>query len=332
MARALSRRRFISITASAVGLALLPAGAGAREGVETVTWAGQALGAAASMTVHHTDKAEAERLVRQALAELSRLELIFSLYRSDTALSELNRTGVLAAPPRELVDILGAARVIWERTGGAFDPSVQPLWSLLARHFGGTDPDPSGPSEERLREALDLVGYGEVLVSEDRIALARRGMALTLNGIAQGFVTDRIVGVLRRGGVANSLVDMGEIRALGSRPDGSPWRVGVGFDRQAAGPQRVLEIADKAVATSSPDGYRFADGRRFNHLIDPRSGLGASRYRSITVVAPDATTADAFSTGFSLLPPEDIRKIAAAWPGLQVQLRENSDTRSLLEF
>jgi thiamine biosynthesis lipoprotein len=206
------------------------------------------------------------------------------------------------------------------------------LWSLLARHFGGADPNPAGPSERRLREALDLVGYGDVLVSEDRIVLGRRGMALTLNGIAQGFMTDSIVDVLRRGGVANSLVNMGEIRGLGSQPDGNPWRVGVGFDRGGQALQRVLEIADKAVATSSPDGYRFADGGRFNHLVDPRSGLGASLYRTVAVVAPDATTADAFSTGFSLLPPEEIRKIAAAWPGLRVQLQEGLDIGSLLEF
>ncbi|MFY0736401.1 FAD:protein FMN transferase [Aurantimonas sp. NFXS3] len=332
MVRPLSRRRFISITASAVGLGLLPLGASAKLGVETVTWEGEALGASASMTVHHTDKVAAELLVRQAHAELSRLERIFSLYRDDTALSELNRTGVLAAPPRELVEILGKARMIWEQTGGAFDPSIQPLWSLLARHFGGADPDPSGPSEERLRKALDLVDYGDVLVSGDRIALGRRGMALTLNGIAQGFIADSIVGVLRRGGVANSLVNMGEIRALGSRPDGNPWRVGVGFDGHGAAHQHVLEIADRAVATSSPDGYRFADGGRFNHILDPRSGLGASLYCIISVIAPDAMTADAFSTGFSLLPPERIQKIAAARPGLQVKLQENSDAGSVLEF
>jgi thiamine biosynthesis lipoprotein len=332
MTRPLNRRRFLSITASAAGLALLPRGAAAREGVETVTWRGRTLGASASLTLHHTDRAAAEMLVRQAIAEVSRLERIFSLYRDDTALSELNRTSVLAAPPRELVDLLANARVVWEETDGAFDPTVQPLWNLLARHFGGAHPDPSGPSEARLQEALRLVGFGDVLVDENRIALGRRGMALTLNGVAQGFITDRVVDVLRQGGVTSSLVDMGEIRALGSRPDGNPWKVGVEFARHGAELASVLEIADKAVATSSPDGYRFADGGRFNHILDPRSGLGASRYRTIAVVAPDAMTADAFSTGFSLLPPEKIQKIVAARPGLQVQLQENSDTRLVREF
>jgi thiamine biosynthesis lipoprotein len=157
MTRPLNRRRFLSITASAAGLALLPRGAAAREGVETVTWRGRTLGASASLTLHHTDRAAAEMLVRQAIAEVSRLERIFSLYRDDTALSELNRTSVLAAPPRELVDLLANARVVWEETDGAFDPTVQPLWNLLARHFGGAHPDPSGPSEARLQEALRLV-------------------------------------------------------------------------------------------------------------------------------------------------------------------------------
>jgi FAD:protein FMN transferase len=143
-------------------------------------------------------------------------------------------------------------------------------------------------------------------VSRDRIALALRGMALTLNGIAQGYITDRIVALLRAGGVEHSMVDMGESRALGSHPDGRAWEVGLADPDE---PRRITEtipIIDLAVATSGGYRFRFDAQGRFNHLFDPKTGQSADRYRSVTVVMPTATAADALSTAFSLLPLEDI--------------------------
>lgn len=332
MAHTLNRRRFISITASAAGFGLFPSGIEAKEDLQTVSWNGQALGASASIVIHHQDRVTAGLLVEQAIVEVARLERVFSLYRHDSALSQLNRIGALATPPPELVALLESSRVVWELSGGAFDPTVQPLWTLLASHFRGADPHPTGPWKTRLREALDLVGFGNVLFNEDRIAFAQRGMALTLNGIAQGFITDRVVEMLRQGGITKSLVDMGEIRAIGPRPDGGPWKVGVERAPGEAGLFSVFEIEDKAVATSSPDGFRFDDASRFNHLIDPRSGLGASLYRGVAVIAPDATTADAFSTAFSLLQPDAVQRIVAGQPGLQARLWENSDSARLVAF
>ena len=333
MAHKLSRRRFISITASVAGFGLFPTAIEAKEGLQTVNWDGQALGASASIVIHHHDRAAAGLLVEQAVVEVARLERIFSLYQHDSALSELNRIGALAAPPPELVALLDSSRAIWDLSGGAFDPTVQPLWTLLASHFGNAGRDPDGPSEARLHDALSLVGFENVLFSEDRIAFTRRGMALTLNGIAQGFITDRVVELLRQGGVTRSLVDMGEVRALGKRADGLPWRVGVENARGGGDPLAILDIEkDRAVATSSAEGFRFDDTSRFNHLIDPRSGRCAHLYRSVAVVAPSATTADAFSTAFSLLQPDAVERIVAGQPGLQARLWENSASARPLEF
>src|SRR5690606_35645408 len=98
---------------------------------EPVTWRGWALGAEASLTIHHPDRAVAERLVRRVVAEVERLEQIFSLYRPDSTLSQLNRAGALAAPPSDLVAVLEASGRVWKASSGAFDPTVQPLWKLL---------------------------------------------------------------------------------------------------------------------------------------------------------------------------------------------------------
>ena len=306
MALGITRRRFIGISAAAGGLSLLVLGRGVTAQAPAVTWRGIALGAVASLQIHHPNRAAAERLVRSSLAELRRLEGVFSLYREDSVLVALNRRGAIEAPPAELVELLGEAKRYSALSRGAFDPSVQPLWTLYTDHFSKPDADPNGPPAAAVNEALALVGCGNILVSRDRIALAHRGMALTLNGIAQGYIADRIVALLRVGGIEHSMVDMGESRAIGTRPDGRPWEVGLSDPDQPDHIASTIPIVDQAVATSGGYGFRFDARGRFNHLFDPKTGQSADRYASVTVVMPTATTADAMSTAFSLLPWEDI--------------------------
>ena len=302
----LSRRRFIGVTAAAAGLGFVPFGSAAGAEAHLVTWRGQVMGAVATLQVHHHDRAAAERLVERSLAEVRRLEAVFSLYRDDSALVTLNRQGILIAPPSDLVALLGECHRCWELTGGAFDPTVQSLWVLYRDHFSQPDTDLQGPPPPMVRDALERVGFGRVAFDRNRIVLPRHGMGLTLNGIAQGYVTDRVVDILRKGGIASSLVDMGEPRALGARPSGEPWRVGIADPDRPGEVGETVEAAGRAVATSGGYGFRFDPAGRFNHLLDPRSGASAHLYRSVTVLLPTATAADALSTAFSLLPPEDI--------------------------
>ena len=127
----LSRRRFIGITAAAAGLSLVPFGRAARAEAHLVTWRGQAMGAVATLQVHHHDRAAADAWSKRSLAEVRRLEAVFSLYREDSALVALNRQGILVAPPADLVAVLAECRRCWELTGGAFDPTVQALVDSL---------------------------------------------------------------------------------------------------------------------------------------------------------------------------------------------------------
>ncbi|WP_445500692.1 FAD:protein FMN transferase [Microvirga sp. G4-2] len=325
-----SRRRFIGITAAAASLGLVPLGRAARAEAHLVTWHGQAMGAVATLQVHHHDQAAAERLVERSLAEVRRLEQVLSLYRDDSALSTLNRQGFLVAPPAALVELLSECRRCWELTGGAFDPTVQALWVLYRDHFSRPGADPAGPSGPALREALERVGFDDVAFDANRIVLPRRGMGLTLNGIAQGYMTDRVVDILRAGGIASSLVDMGEPRALGTRPSGEPWRVGISDPDDPERISETLEAVDQAVATSGAYGFRFDPAGRFNHLLDPRTGASPHLHRSVTVVLPTATAADALSTAFSLLPPEEIRHTLQRLGKGQVHLVSASGEASLL--
>jgi thiamine biosynthesis lipoprotein len=304
----ISRRRFVRISAAAAGLSLLPSERPARGDTAPVTWRGTMLGAIATMEIHHESRSEAEQLISVACAEARRLERLFSLYVEDSALVELNRTGILVDPAAEMVDLLSISQRYAELTGGLFDPTVQPLWTLYADHFAQDNPDPAGPSPAAIQAALAHVGCSRLSVDRDRIVIPR-GMAVTLNGIAQGYVTDKMVDLLRSHGVTHSLVDMGETRAIGSRPDGRPWEIGVADPDIVGRTATTLPIVDRAVATSGAYGFQFDPQGRFNHLFDPRTGGCADRYRSVTTVSRNATTADVLTKPFSLMPEERIRSL-----------------------
>ena len=317
MASIVTRRRAIAIFAAAAGLPLIRP---ARAATHAVTWKGQALGAPATLILHHEDRDKAQLLINRVVTEVSRLEEVFSLYRSTSAISELNRVGGLAAPSGDLVALLEACHHHWHESSGVFDPTIQPLWALYRDHFSAPGADPDGPPPEQIAQAVARVGFDAVRFNRDGIVFKRPGMALTLNGIAQGYVTDRVVSILRDAGITSSMVDMGEGRAIGGQADGTPWRVGLADLQDAERPDSVLDLIDRAVATSSPAGFHFDTARRFGHILDPRNGGASAAYRRLTVVAPDATTADALSTVFTLLDPDSIRSSLAGKPDIMVDL------------
>ncbi len=306
------RRRFIAISAAAgaSAWALAQSGPAATAPAAPHRWRGIALGAQASLLLHHPDAAKAQRLIQACVAEIERLENIFSLYREESAVARLNRADRLDQPPLELVRALADCRRLGNLTNGAFDISVQPLWRLYARHFGSADIR-KGPAISEIREVGKLVDYRNISISAEHIEFEKPGMAITLNGFAQGFITDRIAELLRAEGLRNVLVDIGETRALDEHPEGRPWRVGIRMpDSDTVLPQK-LSIEDEAVATSGGYGQTFDASGDYHHLFDPKSGKSGGRYASVTVVAPQAATADGLSTALSVLP------ITAAAPCLR---------------
>jgi thiamine biosynthesis lipoprotein len=323
--QSLTRRRLIVITASVAGSAYLTGGRAAQAS-DPVRWHGSALGAQVSIEIYHPDRAEAERLVGRCVVDVRRLEQQFCLHRTDSAISTLNRTGILVSPDADMVTLLKASLLFAGITGGAFDPTVQPLWQLYADHFTSERPDSNGPSPQKLTEALAKVGYAGLRVSVHRIALARRGAAITLNGIAQGYATDRVVEQLRKAGLSTTLVNMGEIRAIGARPEGTPWRVGLADPERPGVVTETVDLVDRAVATSAGAGFRFDASGRFTHLFDPATGRSPSRYSTVSVMAPTATEADALSTAFSLMPLSGIADIVAVRTNVQARITDPGGT------
>lgn len=315
----LTRRRMIAIAAAGAASAFLADGRPAMAS-NAVHWRGSALGAQVSIDIFHPDRREAERIVRTCLSEVRRLEQQFSLYQIDSAICTLNRSSILVAPEPHMVTLLNASLYFSELTDGAFDPTVQPLWQLYAEHFSSKKPDPNGPPAQKLTEALAKVDRRGLHVNGDRVALVKRGAAITLNGIAQGYATDRIVDMLRGAGLSTTLVNMGEVRAIGAGPNGAPWRVGLADPDTPGTLTETIDLIDRAVATTAGAGFRFDSAGRFTHLFDPRTGRSPALYRTVSVIAPTATEADALSTAFSLMSASRIGDIVAVRPGVQARL------------
>lgn len=271
----LTRRRFIAISA-----ALAPALALAETGPYVET--GLALGATVTLRLQHPD---APHLAALAMAEIRRLEAIFSLYLPASDLVRLNRTARLDAPPFELLDCLSLAGAVHQASGGRFDPTVQPLW---AAHAMATERGHPLTETER-DEARARLGWHRVRLSPEAISLAP-GMALTLNGIAQGYIADRVAAILASHGLTRALIDTGELVAL---PEGR-WPV------QLA--DRNLNLQNRAVATSAPLGMTFGGDGRTSHILNPATGGPAlPRWQAVTISAPRAALADALSTAACLM-------------------------------
>jgi thiamine biosynthesis lipoprotein len=315
--RPLSRRRMLTILAGA-GAALLP-GAAWAGGPRRFEWQGTALGADARIILYHRDPAAAAAAVKAAIAEVERLEVEFSLYRADSQLCRLNRSGTIEAPSHDMRRLLALCRRFGDLSGGAFDVTVQPLWRLYADHFAAHPKSAAGPDADAVARARALVDYRRIQLTPARVSLAP-GMAVTLNGIAQGYITDRVTDLLRRRGWSNVLVNLGETRALAGRADGNPWSVALAGALDGNGKPMAIPLVNRAAATSAGDGTRFEATGRHHHIFDPARGESSRYHGQVSVVADDATTADALSTALYVMAPGDALGLLRRFAGAEAWL------------
>lgn len=278
----MNRRRFLSVCAMAGAFSAIP-WSNAFAATPLHRWSGILLGAEVSLTLAHPDRQKANKIFDRCVTEIKRLENIFTLYDSHSELSILNANGMLKNPSLEMVDILKKAHIYHDMTEGAFDVTVKAL------------------EEGR---SSNLVGMDKLYIDPKEIRLEKHGMAITLNGIAQGYITDYVTEFLKAEGLENVLVELGEKRAIGSHPSGRPWFLALQGEKQP------VPLSDKALATSvarSPDTQKA-------HILNPltgRTGQRATKQESVSVLADNATMADALSTGFILMDETKINAIKA---------------------
>jgi thiamine biosynthesis lipoprotein len=239
----------------------------------------------------HADGARADAALDAAVQALRHVERQMSLFDPDSALSRLNRDGALDAPDTHLVAVLRLARRVAAASNGAFDISVQPLWAAWQRAHA----EQRLPTHAELAAARARVDWRAVHLTPGRITLRRPGMALTLNGIAQGYAADLARTALRAHGITHALLDTGEWATLGRAPAGEPWSLGIADPRDTQRVVARIEPRGRAVATSSDAQLAFTADRREHHIVDPRSGHSPPQLASVTVAASSAALADALT-------------------------------------
>ncbi len=299
----MKRRTLLKAT---LGSAALGAGAwwAARERLQEYSTAGLAFGTTVSLRVLHDDEAGARAALADAMRAVQDVDRLMSLHRPDSQLSALNRDGRLAAPDARVVAVLREAQAVAQATGGAFDATVQPLWLAATGKLGADT-------------ALRRVDWRRLRVRDDEIRIDT-GMAVTLNGIAQGYGVDVALAALRAHGVAHALLDTGEFATLGARDDGQPWTLAIRDPRDAQGIAHLLAADGRCLATSGDYGTSFSADFSRHHIVDPKTGASPQELASVSVLAPTGMQADALSTACMVMGTERSLRLARALPGVDV--------------
>ena len=238
-----------------------------------------------------------ENTLDQAEARVRELEGLWSVTDGTSEISTLNHDGSAELSP-ETAELLGAALDMCRRTDGALDISTYPV----LRAWGFTTGEYSVPGGEAIAALLPLVDYGRVALEAGAAALPP-GMEIDLGSVAKGYTGDALAALLKQGGAASALLDLGgNIQAVGSKPDGSPWRVAI-RDPAGDGNIGVVEVVDQVVVTSGGyERYFEEDGVRYWHIIDPATGWPArSGLTSVTVVGESGLLCDGLSTALFVM-------------------------------
>ncbi|MDX1637783.1 MAG: FAD:protein FMN transferase [Balneolaceae bacterium] len=289
------------------------------------------MGTTFRIILYADSKALADSAAAAAFARVESLNDILSDYKPDSELNRLVRTAGKDTAVRvsnHLFRVLDHARTVSEKTGGAFDVTVGPyvtLWRAMNRQ-----PDPSLPSRDSLKKVGERVGYRHLKLNhaDQTVTLATGDMQLDLGGIAKGYAVDQALNVLRQHGIEAALVDGGGDISLGDPPPSRRgWRVEVlTHDRSGVREQLMLELSNKAVATSG-DLFQHVmiSGVRYSHIIDPRTGLGLTDRRQVTVIAPDGITADSYASAASVLRPEKALELVSRMPSVVLFMEQNRE-------
>ena len=295
------------------------------------------------------DEASANKAIDAVWSRIDHLNSLMSDYDSASELMRLCREagpGKPIAVSPELFRVLSKSVEVSERSDGAFDVSVGPLIKLWRRARRQKElPDPT-----LLTEARELVGWRNIKLtphpasraalapgqcptlarspgadarrlandsSSGTVELLKLGMKLDLGGIAVGYAADEAIGVLKQHGITRAMIDgSGDIVVSDPPPGATGWRIGIASLREPdAAPTEFATLANCSISTSG-DAYQFVEvgGRRYSHIVDPKTGLGLTERCSVTIIAPDGITADALATAVSVLGPERGWKLIESQP------------------
>ncbi len=255
----------------------------------------KALGSLCELQLIGESRKTLEDAARKAVAELERIEVKYSRYRDESIVSRINQaagSGRKIPVDEETARLLDYADTAFRESGGLFDITS----GVLRRAWNFREQ--KAPEQDELAPLLELVGWRLVSWQAPHIALPREGMELDFGGFGKEYAADRVADLCRRAGVRHGLVDLGgDLCVVGPHPDGSPWMVGIRDPSDPARALASLPLSHGSIATSG-DYERFIeiDGKRYSHLLDPRTGWPVQSLAGVTVVADRSLIAGTAST------------------------------------
>lgn len=259
------------------------------------------------LNVAHTDASALEQALSDSVRAIRRIHAQMNVFDPDSALSRLNRHGVLHHAPEDLRVVLRLAEQVARATQGALDVSIQPLWQLWAQHHAAGE----RPSARAVAQVVQRVNWRAIELQGDTVRLNQAGMAISLNGLAQGHAADVVRHILQRHGVRHALVDTGETWPLGHNPQALPWQLAI--EALPETPAHRLHSDDRAIATSSDQHTFFSADHRDHHIFNPHTGYSPPHWSSVSVLAVSALLADALTKVFFMTPPAQVQPVAARW-------------------
>ena len=299
--------------------ALLLSGLAAADEPHLVSRAGEAMGTFVEMKVLTTDEAGARAAMGEAFDEVSRIERLMTTWRDDSDISRLNAAAgvqpVKVSP--ETLECVERSLEYSRLSHGAFDVTfyaMKGLWKF------DQDLEAKLPDPAEVKRRIRLIDWRKLIVDKQAgtLFLKEKGMQVNLGGIAKGYAVDRATAILRRHGFKDAIVQAGGDLMLSGSKGGAPWVAGI---RDPRAPRDVYfaraPIVDHAFSTAGDyERFYFVAGKRYHHIIDPRTGYPATAARSVTIYAPDATTADGLDDAVLIMGPEKGIAMIDALPGV----------------
>ena len=298
------------------------------------------MGTFAHIVAVANDTGTAKECVRAALEEIHKVDDLMSDYKSDSEISRANReAGERAVRLSESTyEVLQRSVEFSQMTGGAFDITIGPLIAL----FRKAKENKVAPSEQQIALAKSKVGFEKLkLDSENKtVQFSDNGMLLDLGGIAKGYAIDKAIDAAQRCGAIGAMVDIGgDVRCFGLPPQGKDhWLIGLQDPNSAiegiggGGLMLVLKVTNAAVATSG-DYQQFVliDGKRYSHIMDRRTGTSAEGLSSVTIIADNATDADALATSVSVMGAENGLALIEKLPNTEAILINSQPNYEILK-
>ncbi len=289
-------------------------GSGERQELKLFKKASLTMGTVFETTIYAPDKYVAEKTFNEVVQEINRLDYLMSNYKKESVLSELNRNASAepAACNKELAGVIEQSLQYSDITDGAFDITIGPLM----KKWGFFKKKGRIPGKEELESVLESVSYKNIIVEEKTIkSLAKNpgtvktvffknpGTRIDLGGIGKGYAVDKAISVLKQNGISSALINFaGNIYTFGTPPGKDSWVIGLQHPRESEGLLGTFDIKDKAVSTSGDyEKFFIIEGKRYSHIIDPRTGNPVKGIVSATIVTGNAARADALSTGVFVL-------------------------------